>query len=789
MAVSAFASPINSETKVEVRPEGTHYIWYNAGKKETVWMSNDEMAIFLNSKLKISKEKMQTIAEALDPYSVPLEDSNEFIMFVKVPLSKTKHIAIEKAPMLKQYKEVKEVSPVFYKGKKNSLNRMVLTGEIIVHFPAEFDKGSVDAFANRYGLIYIKEFAFSPNTYLFNAQSAIDSLEIANKIQLSGEVIYAYPNWFMTKSKKAIPNDPLFNNQWYLLNNGQNNGILGEDINIVNVWDNYKGSGNEVIAVVDDGVETTHEDLYQNILLDYSWDWVDNDTDPNPTKIDDNHGTAIAGIIAAKGFNGLGISGIAPEAKIIGYRLLGATTFVNIADAMLKNKDLVDISNNSWGPSDPTPEFPFVNLASLSPLIESALKEGVTTGRNRKGIIYVFAAGNGGGFDDNSNYNGYANSRYTIAVAASSNIGKRSFYSEKGSNIFINAPSNGGTLGIPTTDRTGPLGYDMGNYVYNFGGTSAATSIVSGVIALMLQANPDLSWRDVQHILANTAQKNDPDDLEWSINGAGYNINYKYGFGRINADSAIKLAQIWSPIPNEIMIEYTAMPNLVIPDNDPIGISSSITIPHNIRIEYVDIFFTSSDHPFWGDLEITLKSPSGTESILAEKHSYVVENSYNNWRFGSVRHFGESSQGTWTLTVKDLESLDVGTFQNWKLRIYGTMHQNHCSSSIYLNTSTIHIPIVKLFNNYFWVTLKYESNGLFRAINYGNVDDINLYNSCRANEIIEEADNYLLNLYSVYFDPKPFPISNVTYQATFRYFPTEDGQIWFELVDARLNQQ
>ncbi|MFM9159887.1 MAG: S8 family serine peptidase, partial [Dolichospermum sp.] len=131
------------------------------------------------------------------------------------------------------------------------------------------------------------------------------------------------------------------------------------------------------------------------------------------------------------------------------------------------------------------------------------------------------AGGNGRGSLDNSNYDGYANSRYVIAVAAHRNNSNGVFsgYSEPGANLLVTAPSNGGTLGVVTTDLMGADGYNGltdQNYTNAFGGTSSATPLVSGVIALMLQANPNLTWRDVQHILVRSAEKNDPTNTDWT---------------------------------------------------------------------------------------------------------------------------------------------------------------------------------------------------------------------------------------------------------------------------------
>jgi subtilisin-like proprotein convertase family protein len=188
----------------------------------------------------------------------------------------------------------------------------------------------------------------------------------------------------------------------------------------------------------------------------------------------------------------------------------------------------------------------------------------------------------------------------------------------------------------------------------------------------MLQANPNITWRDVRLILAGTAKKNDPTESEWTTNGAGYHINHKYGFGRIDAYAAVNKAVTWKNVGPEMSIVASRSPYLPIPDNDSTGVSDTIIIDKNISIEFLEINFTAANHTYWGDLQIELTSPSGTKSILAENHNGNRINRYNNWIFGSVRQLGEYSNGTWKLTVKDMWRGDNGTFQKWGLRIYGT---------------------------------------------------------------------------------------------------------------------
>lgn len=464
-------------------------------------------------------------------------------------------------------------------------------------------------------------------------------------------------------SNNAAWNDPLFPEQWHLVNTGQGGGLPESDINVAPVWlDGITGAGIQA-AIVDDGLEIAHEDLTGKIVPGLSWDFVGNDNDPTAGF----HGTSVAGILGADSNNGLGVVGAAPGTELIGLRLLGATTDTNEAAALSYRHDIIDLSNNSWGPPDDGQ-----GLFGPGPLTEAALAEGVTQGRSGKGVIYCWSGGNGED-NDNSNYDGYANSRYTIAIGASTNLGTKASYSEKGANLLVNTPSSGGTLAVTSTDRTGLQGLDSSQYTDSFGGTSATAPLACGAIGLLLEANPALTWRDVQTILATTATQNDPQDSDWMINGAGYPVNHKFGFGRIDIAAAVDAARSWTLLGTEKTVTASANPNLAIPDNNTTGVSSSLEINDDLTIESVEIVFNAEDHPYWGDLDIRLISPVGTESILAEKHNSGAATSfYNNWRFSSMRYLGESAIGTWTLKVSDRAVSDIGTFKSWSLRIYGT---------------------------------------------------------------------------------------------------------------------
>lgn len=457
---------------------------------------------------------------------------------------------------------------------------------------------------------------------------------------------------------RSMPTDPLFAQQWHLKNTGQSGGTAGEDINVAPVWENGTTGQGIVVAIVDDGLKYIHPDIAPNYRADLSYDFNYNDSDPDPFSYD-NHGTACAGVTAAASNTTCGV-GSAYGAYLAGLRLIAdAETDVDEAEGLSYRTDAIGIFSCSWGPIDDGRR-----LEGPGQLLLAAFENNAKNGRSGLGSIYVWAGGNGQAKGDNVNYDGYANSRFTIAVGATDHHGKQADYSEPGAPLTVNAPSDGDSAYIITTA--------LSDCKTDFGGTSAAAPMTAGVIALMLNANPNLGYRDVKHILIRSAVQNDPTDSDWKINAAGFHVNHKYGFGRVNAAKAVDLSLVWQNVSKELATSFGIgnVGTKNIPDNDSVGIFSTINVPQFFRLEHVEVIFKAT-HPFRGDLKIVLTSPSGTQSVLSELHDdYNAD--YDNWKFMSVRHWGESSAGNWTLTVSDLRTTNTGTFDSWGLILYGT---------------------------------------------------------------------------------------------------------------------
>ena len=501
--------------------------------------------------------------------------------------------------------------------------------------------------------------------YIWQFEYPLRSIPLLQQSLEAGEIESFSPLVEKKQNARLAPDDTEFAAQWHLENTGQTNGLPGEDANVTDTWDTYTGSG-VVISVIDDGLDHEHSDLQPHYSALFSYDWCDDDGDPSPTGWN-GHGTAVAGVAAAVGNNALDVTGVAFNATIAGSTLIACwASDATEADALSYESDDIDIYTNSWGPYDDGER-----LEGPGPLTLAAFESDAYNGREGLGNLITWAAGNGLGSNDDSNYDGYANSRFTIAVTAISHQGEQSSYAEPGANILVAAHSNGAGEGITTTDITGSGGYNSsGNVTHDFGGTSSATPLAAGVIALILDANENLTWRDVQHVLVNSARMNDASDSSWSVNGAGHDISHKYGFGAVDAGAAVSVAENWVNVGEELNATYGPYtPSIDIPDDDNSWSEVTAVVTDEYSLESVDVSVDIT-HSARGDLDIVLVSPLGTESWLAETHG-DDGNDYSDWMFSTVRHWDESSLGTWTLKVRDTSSGDNGTLDSWELILHG----------------------------------------------------------------------------------------------------------------------
>jgi len=598
--------------------------------------------------------------------------------------------------------------------------------------------------------------------------------------------------------------DPLILEQWGLRNTGQTgysdttglantNGTSGSDINANPVYATYGYTGKDVtVAVVDSGLEIAHEDLSENVVVGGSWNFINGSTDPTNTAVTNgDHGTMVSGIIAMAR-NGKGGIGVASDARLKGYNLLGggdtsaANKIISLGgtDANPNSKD-VAVFNQSFGTGNP---IDFL----VTPTVEDQYAYGTSTLRGGKGALYVKSAGNGftrfyqvtdnvnyyqadgcnlsGGANtigiscQNANFDPYNTLPYNIVMAALNAKGKKSSYSTAGSAIWASAPggesglnfdalSSAGYIApakgsaiydpaIVTTDQSGcakgesvstkPTGYgpfsffNWGgqyaegvntncNYTNGMNGTSSAAPMMTGTIALILESNPALTWREVKDILAKTAVQIDPGiaaintslgtggnyvaEQGWVTNAAGHAFHNWYGFGAINASAAVLMARGYAlgslgVFVNTGWITGTLPTSVIVPDNSTVGVSIPLVVPTmgngaaNI-VEAVQIqLATSATGGYPADLGIELISPSGTKSILKNirdglsggalavnantKEVTYRGGSLSGMVLASNAFYGEKGSGTWTIKVVDgWAGHGNQTITDAKIRVYG----------------------------------------------------------------------------------------------------------------------
>ncbi len=445
------------------------------------------------------------------------------------------------------------------------------------------------------------------------------------------------------------PTDPGFPLQWHLANAVS----PGVDVGAQDAWDRgFTGAG-VLVGVIEGGWQTDHPDIAPNY----------NALASMPGGSITNHATSVAGLIGAARDNGLGGVGVAYGSRV--SKLVNGSALEN-TNAFLWLNGLHHIKNNSWGPIDNG------TLGQITALERDALAASVL-GRGGLGTVFVWAGGNGADSKDRTDYDPYASSRFAICVGAIDDDDDKSYYSEPGSSLMVVAHSSGGPGPGDEQIYTTKGG---SAYTMTFGGTSTSAPIVAGVVAMMLQSNPFLSWRDVQHVLVNSARKCDPLSPTWVVNNAGFDVSYSYGFGAVRALDAAMLAKVWHPIPPEhIVTSGTRVITTAIPDGNASGLTRTLTIPDDVVVEAIELKLNVTT-TYVGDLNVMLRSPTGTESILAATRTDSTDN-FADTILTSRRNWGERAAGTWTVTISDPVLGDPAVWQTARLTAYG-----YCPSDV-----------------------------------------------------------------------------------------------------------
>lgn len=394
------------------------------------------------------------------------------------------------------------------------------------------------------------------------------------------------------------PNDPYFGQQWHLENRDSIGAPAGVDLNVRAAWPHTRGEGVR-IGFYDDGVELTHPELAPRAAGEPHFDFVQGIASGNHPSVSTAHGTAVAGLAVAEQNNKLGVSGVAPGATLTSVVIFNGSDIMpdaneeQLADAFQYRSNVIHVQNHSWGNSDTSQSPPGL-------LEQTAISNAVTFGRGGKGVVMVRAAGNYRENRNNSNDDGYAADPRAVVVAAVRFDGRAARYSSPGANLLVAAPSGDPqTLDDPsdypslfTTDRQGANGYNPNTYTndladYGFGatgfsGTSGATPLVSGIVALMLSVNTNLTYRDVQQVLILSSRHFDLADPDVVTNGAGLRVSHNVGFGVPDAVEAVRLAQRWPNRPPLTRTSLTLTNIQAIPDDGLRLLISGPDVPTNL---------------------------------------------------------------------------------------------------------------------------------------------------------------------------------------------------------------
>ena len=594
---------------------------------------------------------------------------------------------------------------------------------------------------------------------LQNAPSWLSATVVGTEIRLTGTPILPQASYsnirlsavggsesFQTVFNLEIRGDILRPYQWHLRNDGvsffsRDSGVAGIDMKVIEAWQLGPLGEGVRIAVSDSGAEITHPDLAANMLNGEHRNYLTGNLANNflgtPDPGTERHGTAVSGIISAVGWNNRGGTGVAPSSKIASFNFVDSSfTTEMLLNQASGNFDIFNYSYGTSNISDYEDDFTYV----------AHLRNQVTTAKEGRGRVYIKSAGN--------EYNSFClsstlcapqnanipldnNIPYIILTAASDANGIAASYSNAGSNIWVTAPGGEGgdaSPAIVTTDLAGCTRgssrsgrFDSFNdfeafsstesifrtfnptcdYSSMMNGTSSAAPNTSGVAALMLSEFPSLTWREVKHILALTADRihassvasNHPEttlrltghtyEQGWVQNAAGHFFHNWYGFGQVNAKRAIEMTRqmktaaiarlpaSWSETNSSFSQKVTdaGLPR-AIPDGSATGVTSQVSLSLGSRkVESVQINLQVT-HAQSGQVGVELTSPSGTKSILLNINNALLmastPDSDLDVTLTSHAFYGENATGTWTLKLIDGKADTVsGSLDQWAINILG----------------------------------------------------------------------------------------------------------------------
>ncbi|MGB3493536.1 MAG: S8 family serine peptidase [Elainellaceae cyanobacterium] len=586
------------------------------------------------------------------------------------------------------------------------------TDQITLQFTKTTSADLISTIATQAGLAPVQSIEGIPNGYVFRLteNSPVNPLKLANRLMQLDDVLVAEPDVAIAVQSFYRPQDPYYAQQWHLNHAGGADLASGSHISIEAAWDVTRGSRSVVVAVIDDGFDLNHPDFQGTGKLVAPKDLKDQDNSPQPVQNYENHGTAVAGLAIAEE-NGSSIIGVAPGCSLMPIRYPGFLDDATI-ESMFNwaHENGADIISNSWGPV--ALYFP------LSLRQKAAITQAATQGRDGKGCVVLFAAGNSNrpinstinerGWPDNQIQgatrwlNGFAVHPDVIAVSACTSLGKKAAYSCWGNEISVTAPSNNAVPGVTlpnrgytetgpvvrsrlrgrgmlTSDRLGADGYTRTQVVDTFGGTSSACPVVAGVAALVLSANPDLTAQEVRQILQTTTEKIIDTDADPQLGRrrGTYDVTGHsewFGYGKVNAARAVAEAQRrLTPLPAiQRWVQSRNSSRVAIPDNNLQGATSTITISDRppLRDIRVDV---ELQHGFLGDVELYLLSPQSRKIRLQSRtlgRQTRVQNTYSLQSTPLLQTLlNQSIRGQWRLLAVDHVAGDTGEIVQWRLNL------------------------------------------------------------------------------------------------------------------------
>ncbi|BAY09297.1 S8 family serine peptidase [Calothrix sp. NIES-2098] len=555
-----------------------------------------------------------------------------------------------------------------------SMQPVVYTENLFVKFDDEAEASTCEAILERYNLTIKRQLDYARNAYFVSApvNTGLAVFDLAERLLNEESVELCHPELVRELRKRQV-----FPQQWHLKETTINGKTVNAHANVEAAWKFSDGTG-MTIAIIDDGVDIDHEEFRSSAKIVTPRDVTLKTNNPRPGDSDD-HGTACAGVACGNG--NFGASGVAPKAKLMPIRFVSALGSQDEADAFVWAADNgADVISCSWGPEDGDWRKPNDPLHKQKvPLPDStrlAMDYAFNKGRNGKGCVILFAAGNGNESVDND---GYASYSKIIAVAACNDFGTKSAYSDFGNAVWCAFPSNHGypsqTTGIWTTDRTGAVGYNFGNtrrgdlagnYTNSFGGTSSACPGVAGVAALILSRNPNLRWDEVKDIIKRSCDRIDEAGGNYNANGH----SPSYGYGRVNAKKAVELALPPQPEPVGI---FKAVQDVPIGDLQTSTLSLAIANTNPIKSIKVEV---DIEHTYIGDLVVALVPPAETGVLPIILHNRLggatdnIKKTYDELNTPDLATLkGQSPQGNWTLEVADKAKRDTGKIRSLTIEI------------------------------------------------------------------------------------------------------------------------